>query len=244
MSTGVNTEYCSFTKAAEYLGDRWCLLILRELAMHGPLGFNALATDIPGHISRSVLTDRLHRLCSLGVVSRASASHQEPYSLTITGQALIPTLLAFNSWADGWLPDDPELVARDPEIVLGWLTERVELSNLPNRQVIVELHIRHEDELRSWLVLEAGAEPYGCLEDPLLGEARYVYVEAGLPVLMSVARGRRDLADALADGSIEADGDPALIEQLPSWFKRADSTAGAVDASSQPEALELVRQAS
>ena len=110
--------------------------------------------------------------------------------------------------------------------------------------MIVELRMRHEDGLRSWLVLEAGVEPYGCLEDPLLDESRYVYVEAGLPVLMSVARGRRDLADALADGSIEADGDPTLVEQLPTWFKPAESAASAVDTSSQPEAPELVRQAS
>jgi DNA-binding HxlR family transcriptional regulator len=244
MSTGVNTEYCSFTKAAEYLGDRWCLLILRELAMRGPLGFSDLAREVPGHISRSVLIDRLHRLCDLGVVSRASTSHQAPYGLTSTGQALIPTMLAFNSWADGWLPEDPAFVARDPEIVLGWLTERVELSNLPDRQVIVELRMRHEEGLRSWLVLEVGVAPYGCLEDPLLDEARYVYLEAGLPVLMSVARGRHDLADAIADGSIEADGDPALVEQLPNWFKHAESAASAVDTSSQPEAPELVRQAS
>lgn len=244
MSTGVNTEYCSFTKAAEYLGDRWCLLILRELAMHGPLGFNALAADVPGHISRSVLTDRLHRLRDLGVVSLSGTSHRAPYRLTSTGQALIPTMLAFNSWADGWLPEDPAFVARDPEIVLGWLTQRVELSNLPDQQVIVELRMRHDGGLRSWLVLEAGVEPYGCLEDPLLDEARYVYVEGGLPVLMSVARGRRELADALADGSIEVDGDPALIEQLPTWFKPVESAARGVDTSLQPEAPELVRQAS
>jgi len=244
MSTGVNTEYCSFTKAAEYLGDRWCLLILRELAMHGPLGFNALASDIPGHISRSVLTDRLHRLRDLGVVSRAGTPHQAPYGLTSTGQALIPTMLAFNSWADGWLPEDPAFVVRDPEIVLGWLTERVEVAGLPDRQVIVELRMRHEKEFRSWLVLEAGVEPYGCLEDPLLDETRYVYLQAGLPVLMSVARGRRDLADALADGSIEADGDPALVGQLPNWFKRAPALGDPVEPATSPGAPELARQAS
>lgn len=244
MSTGVNTEYCSFTKAAEYLGDRWCLLILRELAMHGPLGFNTLAADIPGHISRSVLTDRLHRLRDLGVISRAGTSHQAAYGLTSTGHALIPTMLALNSWADGWLPEDPEFVARDPTIVLGWLTRRVELASLPDRQVIVELRVRHQGGLRSWLVLDAGSEPYGCLEDPLLDESRYVYVEAGMPVMMSVARGRRDMADALADGSIEADGDPVLVQQLPSWFKHAQASSDPAERAAPPDAPGLVRRAS
>lgn len=224
MPHGVNTEYCSFTKAVEYLGDRWSLLILRELGMQGPLGFNALAASVPGHISRSILTDRLRKLRELGIVSHSSESQQAPYVLTEAGRGFMPTMLALNSWADGWLPEDPAFVARDPEIVLGWLTERVAFDDLPRRQAIVELRMSYEEEYRSWLVLEDGAEPYGCLEDPLLDESRYVYVEAGLPVLMAVARGRHGWTEALADGSLQADGDPALVEQLPRWFKPADRT--------------------
>ena len=62
--------YCSFTKAIEHLGDRWSLLIVRELGMFGPQGFNDLVTGLPGRISRSVLADRLRRLETLGLVSR------------------------------------------------------------------------------------------------------------------------------------------------------------------------------
>lgn len=235
MSEGVNTEYCSFTKAVEYLGDRWCLLILRELAMQGPLGFNGLATSVPGHISRSILTERLRRLRDLGIVSHMNGSSQAPYALTEAGRGLIPTMLALNSWADGWLPEDPAFVARDPEIVLGWLSERVEPTDLPARQVVVELRMRDDEEYRSWLVLEAGAEPYGCLEDPLLDGSRYVYVEGGLPVLMAVARGRQEWAGALADGTLQTHGDPALVERLPSWFKPADPpTTPAAPMAAQP----------
>ncbi len=80
-------------------------------------------------------------------------------------------------------------------------------------------------EHRCWLVLERGIEPYGCFVDPLLDESRYVYVEAGLTVMLALARGRRSWADATADGSIAAFGDPDLIRQLPSWFQSdSDST--------------------
>lgn len=225
MSESVNTEYCSFTKAVEYLGDRWSLLILRELGMQGPLGFNALASSVPGHISRSVLTDRLQKLRELGIIARTGGSQQAPYGLTEAGRGFMPTMLALNSWADGWLPEDPAFVARDPEIVLGWLAERVVSDDLPERVVVVELRMTYEQEHRSWLVLEAGATPYGCLEDPLLDESRYVYVEAGLPVLMAVARGRRGWAEALADGSLQAAGEPALVEALPRWFRPAERAA-------------------
>ena len=53
------TGYCSFTKALEHLGDRWSLLIVRQLGAFGPLGFNELTRALPGRISRSVLTERL-----------------------------------------------------------------------------------------------------------------------------------------------------------------------------------------
>ena len=55
--------YCSFTKAIEHLGDRWSLLIVRQLGASGTLGFNELARSLPGRISRSVLTTRLREVC-------------------------------------------------------------------------------------------------------------------------------------------------------------------------------------
>ncbi len=192
MALGTHDDYCSFTKAVEHLGDRWSLLIVRELAMAGPQGFNALATGLPGHISRSVLTDKLHKLEDLGLISRqARSGRTEPYRLTSAGEALIPTLLSLRDWAEAWMPDDPAMVERDPEIIWGWLANRIDPVGLPVRQTIVAITMRREEERRSWIVLQKGIEPYGCLEDPLLDEDRYVYVEAGLAVLLSLARGHR-----------------------------------------------------
>jgi len=66
-------------------------------------------------------------------------------------------------------------------------------------------------------------------EDPVLDESRYVYVEAGITVLLALARGRRSWADVMADGSIAAFGNPDLVSQLPSWFQSVDeSSSGGV----------------
>ena len=69
---GTDGDYCSYTKAVEHLGDRWSLVILRELVMHGTSGFNALAAGLPG-ISRSVLAARLRKLEELGIIARDAA---------------------------------------------------------------------------------------------------------------------------------------------------------------------------
>ena len=223
-STDVN-DYCSFSKAIEHLGDRWSLPILAQLVLLGPRSFNDFASGLPGHVSRSVLADKLRKLEDLGLISRdGSRRRPDPYRLTAAGNELAPTILALRGWAETWLPDDVAMIERDPDIVLGWLTKRIHIARLPDRQAIVDVTMRHENEHRCWLVLERGIEPYGCFDDPLLDESRYIYVEGGLAVMIALARGRRAWTEAMADGSIAAFGDPDLVRQLPSWFHSVGET--------------------
>ena len=220
MGSSDDTSYCSFTKAVEHLGDRWSLLIVRELVMFGPQGFNALAAGLPGHVSRSVLADKLRKLGDLGVVTRPGrrGTGRGRYRLTMAGEALVPTVLSLRGWAESWLPDDPAMVERDPDIILGWLAEQVDRAGLPEPAATVAFTMHGDVERRCWIVLERGAEPFGCFEDPLRDESRYVYVEAGTQVALGLARGRRGWAESLRDGSLEAYGDPALVAALPRWF--------------------------
>jgi DNA-binding HxlR family transcriptional regulator len=215
------TEYCSFTKAIDHLGDRWNLLIVRELGMRGPKGFNELAADVPGHISRSVLTTRLRRLVTLGLIA-PPPERESPrvYRLTPVGSGLVPTLESLRQWSCQWLPEDPAMVEDDPDIVLGWLVRRAEAARLPRRPAVLEISVL--DGATYWLVLDDGADPYGCLTDPALDPSRYVYVAAALPTVLALARGRRGWRESLIDGSVLASGPPDLIAQLPTWFSGTD----------------------
>jgi DNA-binding HxlR family transcriptional regulator len=206
--------YCSFTKAIEHLGDRWSLLIVRQLGTFGPLGFNELARVLPGRISRSVLTERLRRLETLGLVSR-----EEPtgYRLTTVGLGLMPVLASLRGWAETWLPDDPAMVERDPDVVLAWLAQRVARTGLPAEPVVLEIW-PHEHPHRYWLVVQDGAAPYGCVTDPLLDSGRYVYLRCAVATLLALARGRLEWRDAVADGSLGVSGAPGLGRQVERWF--------------------------
>lgn len=220
MGSSANTDYCSFTKAVEHLGDRWSLLIVRELVMFGPQGFNALATGLPGHISRSVLAEKLRKLGDLGIVRRdpTNRGRHSPYALAPAGRELVPTLLSLKAWSDHWVPEDPTMAQRDPTVISVWLADRIDAGALPANQVVIDLTIRGANVVRSWLVLEREAEPSLCAEDPLLDESRYVYVEADGAALYPISRGLRGWTDAIGDGSVEVFGDPQLIRQLPGWF--------------------------
>ncbi|HYJ67772.1 MAG TPA: helix-turn-helix domain-containing protein [Nocardioidaceae bacterium] len=223
--------YCSYTKAIEHLGDRWSLLIVRELGTFGPQGFNDLVAGLPGRISRSVLADRLRRLETLGLVSRGHGQAPHPaYRLTGVGHGLMTTLGSLRAWADTWLPDDPDMLERDPDVVLGWLARRAAPDRMPERPVVLELRLHHRPDRRYWLVLEHGIEAYGCLTDPLLDESRYIYVETSMPALLALARGRCDWSDVLEDGSTTAAGDPDLVDQLAGWFQPSTARASSSQA--------------
>jgi DNA-binding HxlR family transcriptional regulator len=231
MGSSASTEYCAFTKAVEHLGDRWSLLIVRELAQFGPQGFNTLATGLPGRISRSVLTDRLHMLDQIGLVARDPSvpTRQAPYCLTPAGEQLVPTLMSFWEWAKHWVPEDPAMAERDPAVILWWLRHRIRTDAVPDRQVAIELAISGEGETdRTWLLVARGAEPQLCLEDPELSDERYVYAEAGAADLYRLARGGLSWAEAQAEGSVRVYGEPALVTGLPGWFALDAATSRSV----------------
>ena len=221
MGSSASTEYCAFTKAVEHLGDRWSLLIVRELAQFGPQGFNTLASGLPGRISRSVLTERLRRLEEIGLVARDPSvpTRLAPYCLTPASEQLVPTLMSLWQWAKQWVPEDPAMAQRDPVVILWWLRHRIDVAAVPAHQVAIELAMRGDrGTTRSWLLVARAAEPELCLEDPQLSEERYVYVEADAADLYQIARGMRSWSDALADRSVHVYGDPDLVSALPDWF--------------------------
>lgn len=223
MTTG---DYCSFTKAVEHLGDRWSLVIVRDLFLRGPLGFNTLAAGLPG-ISRSVLAARLRKLRDLGIVERVDDG--AGYRLAHAGRQLGPMLQELRSWSERFVPEDPAMVERDPDIVLVWLARRIDPAAAPERRSVIELALRGGAQAkRGWLVLERGQPVSVCIADPALGSERYVYVASDVRAIDRVARGLLDWSAGVEDGAIEVDGEPALVRAVSSWLRPANGVRAAL----------------
>src|SRR3954466_16102329 len=91
-------QYCPVAKAAEVLGERWTLLIVRDL-ITGAHRFTDLQRGLPG-ISRTLLSSRLRRLEIDGLVERRpSTSGRAAYWLTPLGRDLEPAVMAIGEWA-------------------------------------------------------------------------------------------------------------------------------------------------
>jgi DNA-binding HxlR family transcriptional regulator len=93
-------EYCSIAKALDVVGDRWTLLIVRELLIRGGCRYTDLKDGLPG-IATNLLAGRLRELESAGLVRREDAPPPVAttlFHLTETGAELLPVLDAIGRW--------------------------------------------------------------------------------------------------------------------------------------------------
>ena len=111
------------TAAADAIGDRWTLLILRDVIVHDRRHFRALLLGSAEGIATNILTDRLVKLVDAGILARGTAprGQRARYSLTEAGLQTAPVILALaewgREWRDGEVPviDLDELRARHTE---------------------------------------------------------------------------------------------------------------------------------
>lgn len=128
-------DYCPVAKSAEVLGDRWCLLLVREM-LRGVDRFNELERSVPG-ISRSALAQRLRHLEREGVVDRRAAGDGRTgsYRLTDAGYELGGVVAALHDWGVRWRVPDGGPPDIDPDGLMLWVRRHVVLDQLPARRL-------------------------------------------------------------------------------------------------------------
>lgn len=106
-------QYCGVTRALELVGERWALLIVRDLLV-GPRRYGELAAGLP-RIPTNILAARLKELQAAGVIRRAPRSRIIVYELTPYGRELEPVVLALGAWGFKALgdPRDEQVITPD-----------------------------------------------------------------------------------------------------------------------------------
>jgi DNA-binding HxlR family transcriptional regulator len=105
-------QVCSIARSLELIGDRWTLLIVRDLVL-GLSRFDEFLESLG--VASNVLTDRLNRLVNEGIVERVRYSERPErfeYRLTAKGRELGPVLLALMQWGDRHISKKPPRIAR------------------------------------------------------------------------------------------------------------------------------------
>jgi DNA-binding HxlR family transcriptional regulator len=207
-------QYCPVAKATEILGDRWTLLIVREL-LGGVSGFNELHRGLPG-ISRSVLTDRMRALERAEVVERRTGPKGRTleYRLTPAGRDLEPVVQALGEWGVTWSFTEPRRDELDPALLIVWMARHVDRRRLPPNRTVVKFDFRNPQR-RFWMVLEP-SEVSVCLHHP--GFDVDLEVTADTATLYRIYLGRAELGDAIQAGKLTMSGPRTLEREFRDWF--------------------------
>lgn len=106
---------CPINLTLEVVGDKWSLLVIRDMIFGNRRHFRELLTRSEEGIASNILADRLKRLVEQGIISKADdPTHKQKaiYSLTEQGIALLPILAQMSVWGRKYLPVTEELSIR------------------------------------------------------------------------------------------------------------------------------------
>ncbi|MGD0472317.1 MAG: helix-turn-helix domain-containing protein [Candidatus Velthaea sp.] len=106
---------CPINLTLEILGDKWSLLVIRDMIFGNRRHFRELLTKSEEGIASNVLADRLQTLVEQGIITKGEdATHKQKvlYSLTERGIALVPVLAQIGAWGRRFLPVSEELAIR------------------------------------------------------------------------------------------------------------------------------------
>jgi DNA-binding HxlR family transcriptional regulator len=201
-------QYCSVAKALELIGDRWNMLIVRELLYREPCRYTDLLRGLPG-IATNLLADRLRDLEEAGVLTREDAPPPVAttlFRLTERGRQLDRIILELGRWGYDLLPE----TAGDEAFRSRWLAMPVALflTDDGSGRPPVTIQVLTGDEPMIIETVEGAVRTRaGSVERPDL-------VLSGTPEIIGrVIAGTMSLADAQADG-LDYDGDPDILGRL------------------------------
>lgn len=209
-------QYCPVAQALELIGDRWTLLIIRDM-LTGTTHFNDLIRGLPG-ISRALLAKRLKQLEDAGIVEKRvhdSGRQTTAYHLTQSGQALNGVITSLMLWGADWAFDEPSMEQLDPLLMLWWIHNRVRTENLPPERVTIQFDFYGAKTETYWLVLST-KDATICVTDP--GYEINVLVTADLATFFKVWLGRIDYSEAVDNADVLVEGIPRLARSFPDWF--------------------------
>lgn len=138
-----DTQVCSAARALEVIGERWSLLIVRDVLFAGATRF---ADFQRLGIATNILAKRLDSLVEAGVLERRSSKEQPDrsgYAVTRKGRDLAPVIIALTQWGDRWAaPDGPPILYRHTGCG-GAVTEQTTCGTCGEVADLAQLHVVH-----------------------------------------------------------------------------------------------------
>jgi DNA-binding HxlR family transcriptional regulator len=214
-------QYCALARTLDVAGDRWTLLIVRELTP-GPRRFTDLIDGLPG-ISRKLLTERLRALERDGIIARRELpppAARQVYELSDDGRDLATAMAPLIAWGARRIGDrkpGERFRARWPAVAMAGLADREAAKGVSESyQYLVGGSAFH------FTVDDGSIELHdGRAENPA------VVLATDEETWADVASGKIRFSSAAATGALTVSGDPHAAKRLRKIFSRSQMLAQA-----------------
>ncbi len=224
-------QYCALARTLDVAGDRWTLLIVRELAP-GPRRFTDLLDGLPG-VSRNLLTERLRGLERDGIVARRELeppAARQVYELTGDGRDLAEAMGPLIAWGVRRLGE------RKPTESFRARWPAVGMAGLANREAAKDVRESYQyvvgDSAFHFTVDDGSIELHdGRAQDPA------VTVTTDEETWADIASGKITTSSAAATGALSIAGDPQAVKRLRKIFSRNQMLAQAEAATNRDPGL-------
>jgi DNA-binding HxlR family transcriptional regulator len=213
-------QFCPVAMAAEILGARWTLVLLRELVV-GSTRFNDLRRGVP-RMSPALLSKRLKDLEAAGIVARSRVEGEADvfeYRLTKAGRDLQPIIEAVGTWGQRWIETEASLANLDPNLLMWDMRRNIDPTPMPRRRTNIQVILKdlHESRRNWWLVVEPDREVDLCSVDP--GFDVSLYLSTDLRTMTEIWMGYTTVTRAKEQKRLVMTGDRQLEAAIGSWLR-------------------------
>lgn len=208
-------SHCPATKAAELLGDKWTLLIIRAMLL-GATRYSDFTAAIPS-ISPSVLSGRLKQLDRNGlIVKKGGSGQQARYHLTPSGRECRPLIFFLGRWGLKWAERNIRVEDIDVAGAMWDLHRTLNTKELPDGETVFALTLTDLTEHNRWWMIARGTEIDLCDTDP--GKDVDLYIRARLESLVALWMGDTTIECERDADNLSMTGDAQLVRTADLWF--------------------------
>lgn len=209
-------QFCPMAKATELVGEKWTLLVLRELFL-GTTRFSDFQRAL-SRMSPTLLTKRLRHLEQCGIVIRKKRPGQRGYEyrLSAAGRELGPLIEILATWGMRWARArlmDEEL---DVEFLMREMQRQLDVEKLPDGETVLCFIFDELVKHKTWWLVINDDNVDLCTENP--GKDVDLYINSSVRTLAEVWRGDLELRKALRNGSIRTTGLRHLAGTMSGWL--------------------------
>lgn len=208
-------QYCPVAKAAEVLGEKWSIIILRELCIADQT-FNSLRRGMP-LISPTLLSKRLKTLIAHGVIQRHENENGVYYALTAAGRELKDMIMGLGVWGQRWVRSDYSKPDLDASLLMWDMHRTINLDPFPKTQRVIQfefLGVPARDRFY-WLVVE-NRNVDVCFKNP--GFDVNLHIQCPLKEFTAFWMGEISLSALEQDNKIKVEGDALLRKSMGKWL--------------------------